>query len=119
MTNYPDGMTRADLIAVGEIEGPREPFPALVLRAVVWIAYRAATESEMQYEDAEPIDETWPPRDAEREILGALLRWLDHSSDGIAVVDAEYMSPAEADAYEPERAAYRRGLEDGRRLGGR
>ena len=120
-SSYPDGMTRDDLIAVGEIEGPREPFPALVLRAVVWITYPAATDEMMQYEDAAPMDEVQSTYSAELAIQRALEATGDTGSGvlkyrtaTIDVVDAAYLTPAEADAYDPEHAAYLRGLADGR-----
>jgi len=126
MTDATDREGRADLIAVGEIEGPREPFPALVLRAVVYLTYPAATEDEMQYEDAAPIDELQSTYDAEREIQRMLeftgyfgSRGLTYRPQSIDVVDAEYMTPAEANAYSPEHDAYMRGLADGRQIGRR
>ncbi len=95
MTNYPDGMTRADLIHVGEIE-PDFEGETRVLRAVIYLTYEphgAQSEDEM-------IDAVQSPYQAEKDIARILERGLrlEYQPDSIEVVDAQYMSEAEANA---------------------
>lgn len=105
--NYPDGMTRSDWIAVGEIDGPLEPLEARVLRAVVYLTYEPGPEEE-RCEDDEGIEGEQSPYEAEQNIKRALegaarpygvtaTFGLAFRPDKIEVVDAQYMSEAEAD----------------------
>ncbi len=100
--NYPDGMTRSDWIHVGEIE-PDYQGETKVLRAVVYITYE---QEEIQFPE-EDIEECQSPYDAEKDIQRVLARtasaWtisgahLRHRADKVEVVDAQYMTEAEAD----------------------
>ncbi len=103
---YPDGMTKSDLDHVEGV-GLLEPLKTRVLRAVIYLTYEPGPEEE-RGEDDEGIEGLLPPYEAEkaieraldpRDMLGSCVRGgLTFVPDRIEVVDAEYMSPAEADA---------------------
>ena len=95
--NFPDGMTSRDWDHVEGV-GMLEEFPTRVLRVVVYLTYAphgATCEEEM-------IDEVMPPYEAEKMIARTLTGGrggIEYTFDDIDVVDAEYMSPEEADNY--------------------
>ncbi len=89
----------------------------LFLRAVVWLRY---DPHDAQGED-EMIDAVMPPFEAEKAIAAQLGRqarpwFLEHTPDALEVVDAEYMSEAEANNYDPDREGYKRGWAAAKRV---
>ena len=106
MSNYPDGMTKSDWDHVEGV-GMLAPLETCVLRAVVYLTYNGRVPED---EDDEGIDVDQSPSDAERDIaralrprdsIGAMKRnGLTYLPDNVEVVDAEYMSEAEADNHD-------------------
>lgn len=101
--NYPDGMTRSDLIAVGEIEADFQGVTK-VIRAVVYITYKQEEidDPEDDIENCQSADDA--EKDIKRTLEGGSARYqaragLQERPDKIEVVDAQYMTPEEADNY--------------------
>ncbi len=102
--NFPDGMTSSDWDHVEGVVRNPEPQETRVLRAVVFLTYHPTEDP-----DDDTIEEAWSPYNAEKDIDRALRglpvqygvtakAGLPFRPDKIEVVDAQYMTEAEADA---------------------
>lgn len=93
MSNYPDGMTRADYIAVGEIEPPPAEHETRVLRVTVYLTYGPSQDPH-----DESIEDAQSPFEAEQDIERVLFERLKYRVDEVVAVDAQYMSEEESEA---------------------
>tara|TARA_R110000765_G_scaffold57503_2_gene112654 strand:+ start:681 stop:1037 length:357 start_codon:yes stop_codon:yes gene_type:complete len=97
---------QADYEAQMPPEDDIAPFPTRVLRAVVYLTHDGYVP---QYEDDQSIEESMSPSMMEQDLKrvlsvkdsvgGLKLNRMAYAADNIEVVDAEWMSPEEADNY--------------------